>query len=925
MRFPLLASCLLVAASLCAKNTVTEVAQVTGSVQLTTDVDYTITGETPFTTMGSVDIVSTEHAALVLQKVKPSKVIASYMTNILINGEPAVNGTNCQVKMYGTGAIVLPYGKDFRPLTCFTEEGFAGNSCNNYATGHTGGYMNTLTAAKLNNNIRSFKLKRGYMVTFAIGTSGWGYSRCFVADEEDLELSTLPKVLSGKISSFRLFQWYDAQKKGLASDGRREANDKLNTSWCYDWGQGNESLLPDVEWVPNHIYEDWPSSSTCGSVSGSCNMKTNNEPGNAADDHPQTVEQILDNWQNLMRTGMRLCSPSSHDGSLNHLRDFMNEIDKRGWRCDMLDMHCYWPEGSFYNYLESFYNSYKRPIWISEWVWGASWNKNGIFATDGTGSTANQQLNYDHVKPILDHLNETGWVERYAYWNSEADCSKIYFNDGTLSILGKYYASMSTPIGYNKRYEYVPNVVVQEVGELLGTFEKNKRQMTLEWEDPNGDMMSQIKVQMKTPGSTVWEDVTEITPQDQNGKGGVSYSYTVGNLTDPGIYFFRVVTTDCNNLKHFSNDVSCTISAAYSVGSLLYGQLKIANTESVTTEFDEQEAAPYVVMGMVSNKNSANGITNQVQSLSVRSFRFRLHPWTLETPVEISSAETIDYLLLPPDTVFHFDNGMMLISQKIGNIKGDEVKVVFPEPFPEGVTPVVMAQQNTAVASYDPVVTRVYDITRAGFSVKLERQAGVTGTFNAQNVNYFACSPGQLLIGDGKMLTVGSNSESLVGGTSRRTVNYVDADGQQLSFRNPTIIAGAQTNNYPATNVLRQHSTSADDNGEIYCGSYRRQVDGTATNTPTNSASANGDKVGWFIISDAPADAPSVDPVIVPTAITTVKAQGFSVNVHEGAIFADAPVRVFNTAGVQVPLGQRVPAGIYVVTNGQKATKIAVR
>ena len=97
-------------------------------------------------------------------------------------------------------------------------------------------------------------------------------------------------------------------------------------------------------------------------------MKTNNEPGNSADDHPQSVDVVLDNWQNLMRTGMRLCSESSHDGSWSHLRAFIDSIDARGWRCDLLDLHCYWGAPSF-NDFSGYYNSYGgRPIWISEWV-----------------------------------------------------------------------------------------------------------------------------------------------------------------------------------------------------------------------------------------------------------------------------------------------------------------------------------------------------------------------------------------------------------------------------------------------------------------------------------------------------------------------------------------------------------------------------
>ncbi|MBR3619507.1 MAG: hypothetical protein IKN44_07145, partial [Bacteroidaceae bacterium] len=305
-------------------NTKTTVEQVTDAVQLTTDVDYIVSGTTPFTTTGSVDIQNTEHAVLIINAIKPSQVIKNWMSHIYIKGEPAVDGTNCQVKMYNRGAIILPYGKDFQPLTCYTEQNFGGEECSNYSEGSSGGYMKTLSTALLNNQIRSFKLKRGYMVTFAVGTGGWGYSRCFIADQADLEVKTLPNILDHRISSYRLFKWFNAHKAGLASNGDYAANQALNTSWCYDWAQGNESNLPDTEWVPNHIYEDWPSSATCGGVTGSCHMKTNNEPGNSSDDHPQDVATVLDNWENLMRTGMRLCSESSHDGSMAHLQAFID-------------------------------------------------------------------------------------------------------------------------------------------------------------------------------------------------------------------------------------------------------------------------------------------------------------------------------------------------------------------------------------------------------------------------------------------------------------------------------------------------------------------------------------------------------------------------------------------------------------------------
>ena len=148
-----------------ADNTIEKVEQVASAVTLTDDVDYVIIGDEPFTTTGSVDIANTEHAVVILENIRPSKAI-SYLGYITINGEAAVNDENCQVKMYASGAIIMPYGKDFKPLTVYSEPDFGGESVNDFGLEHSNGYMNTLTTAKLNNRIRSFKLKRGYMVTF---------------------------------------------------------------------------------------------------------------------------------------------------------------------------------------------------------------------------------------------------------------------------------------------------------------------------------------------------------------------------------------------------------------------------------------------------------------------------------------------------------------------------------------------------------------------------------------------------------------------------------------------------------------------------------------------------------------------------------------------------------------------------------------
>ena len=168
-------------------------------IKVTADWDFTLKAATPFGDNGFVDIVNTEHAVLIIEKVRPSATL-NLLSHVLINGETAKDGANCQVKLYNRGTIIMPYAKDIKPLTVYSEQNFEGDAVNSFGLENSGGYMNTLSTTKLNNKIRSFKLKRGYMVTFSTLPSGRGYSRCFIAASADLEVKELHAVLDQKIS-----------------------------------------------------------------------------------------------------------------------------------------------------------------------------------------------------------------------------------------------------------------------------------------------------------------------------------------------------------------------------------------------------------------------------------------------------------------------------------------------------------------------------------------------------------------------------------------------------------------------------------------------------------------------------------------------------------------------------------------------------
>lgn len=526
----------------CLANTKKTVTNIAEAIILTDDVDLTVTAATPFTDEGVVDIVNTDHAVLILNAVKPSAAF-KLLKHVKINGADAKNGTNCQVKLYNRGCIILPY-TDKGMLTVYSEPNFGGTSVNNFGTEHSGGYMNTLTEAKLNNKIRSFRLKRGYMVTFSTLPSGRGYSRCFIAADKDLEVAELPTVLDQRISSYRVFKWFDTGKPQVAdAAGNTACCSALNVTSSYTWGVGQD-MSPDFECVPNHIHEGWPAIADCGKVTYSPHMKTNNEPRNPSDDSPATLSEILANWEQLMATGMRLCSPSSWDGSdywdgSGFLKEFFDSIDARGWRCDIIDLHGYWAEGSFSTNIPNWYNAVKRPVWVSEWCWGASWNKNGAFASGVTQAQVKSAL--QRICPVM---NSQAYVERYYYWNSEADISKIY-KGGALTPAGEYYSTINSGVGYNGKYDFIPTTPRQYDPQQFDIAIDGGK-ATISWYDPNGEYNQLMEVQRKLKGGQ-W---TAIYTPEQKEKAA-KYSFVDEEMADGANY--RVHIIDVNGIHRYTD------------------------------------------------------------------------------------------------------------------------------------------------------------------------------------------------------------------------------------------------------------------------------------------------------------------------------------------------------------------------------------
>ncbi len=935
------------------RNEEERVTKVSEERSLITPVDLVITDKEEALT-GSIDIAN-ENAAVIFANANPTTVIDKYLSRITIHGEAAKHNENCRVAIYGHGSIVLPHGRTFAALTVYTEKGFGGES----RTFSPGGRQ--VLSGTWNNSIQSIRLKRGYMATLANHADGTGYSHCYIADREDIEID-LRKEQAGRTTMLRVFKWNWPTKKGC-SDARDE--NMMNTckaTWYYDWGAGRTQRT-NHEYVPQRHHEAgesngqgwkgaWESWDNINAGDETCtHVLGQNEPDNTSGagevytyvtkipDNPRekhAASTLADHAKEFLYSGKRVGTFACCNPNTGWVKEYVDYCRENNIRIDFVATHYYIggqsPQGCI-DRLWSLYNATGLPVWVTEWNNGANWSGESGFSTDAgwyTWGTGNDNAkNGEWLRDVLrraDKPENTKWLERLAVYNAVEGRREIFTN-GQITAGGKIWGAYESDLAYDSdkgSINYFMPWKHHAPHSLEATLNKRTQTVELKWTNPNSDMTDYAVIEQKEGTKWVALDTIPLSEKEE-----MTYTLDVADYA-PAMYELRVKNYEYDGTTHTTDETTTfTLSAARSVGLVQYGQLQIGDTETVQTDIEEYDKAPYVFTGMISNNNAANGISSQLVTTGKSSFKFRFNPWKLTTPVDFNKSENVDYLVLPSDTVIHLPSDMMLITATAGRVKGDEVKVTFPEPYPVGVTPIVVAQQTSSSTTLPPVVVKVWNVTHEGFSIKLMRQEGTTGAFSTQTVNYVACTPGQVSLGGGKLLTVGSDPETPVYGTTNKKVRFLNTANEEIALDNPYIIAAPQTHNYPATSVFRMgNATSTDktEEGFIKSRNIKRQMDATTTVTDKNN-SETGDVVGYLIISNDPNGSTSDPPLV--TAIRDIELQKtneFCVSTAGGRITCDAEgVEAFNAAGQKVAIGQPLAPGIYVVTNGHRSTKVIIR
>jgi Glycosyl hydrolase catalytic core len=112
---------------------------------------------------------------------------------------------------------------------------------------------------------------------------------------------------------------------------------------------------------------------------------------------------------------------------VHYYRAFPNPGDERG------------AATQFYNFLKGIHDRVKRPLWVTEWNNGANWTK----APDPTYAQEKAA-----VEKMIEMLDKTPFVERYAIYNWVEDVRNVQRKDGTLTPAGEAYRDKASPLSY---------------------------------------------------------------------------------------------------------------------------------------------------------------------------------------------------------------------------------------------------------------------------------------------------------------------------------------------------------------------------------------------------------------------------------------------------------------------------------------------
>ena len=346
---------------------------------------------------------------------------------------------------YQNGSVVRPNHDNSSNLTVFSENNFNGEFGN---ISNSDVFADESIPSNLNNNISSFKLKKGFMATFAENNDGTGNSKVFIASKDDIVIDELSDYLNNKISFIRVLPWNWVSKKGTAGDIQY-----MNNNWFYKWSNNGDSDL-DREYTPmawgKGAADDDNDIEIIKSKYKSTHILAFNEPDDCNGQSGQygnmcVVDTSLTYYKNLLKSGLRMVSPACRqDAVFNWLNEFNSKAIDENIRIDVIAVHWYdWgsnPQNSpnanpqdvfnrFVNYLGSVHQMYGLPIWITEF---------------NANRHRNEWVHRQFLQLALPFLEETDYIERYSFFPPTTQVANFFDDNNNFTQIGELYYNFNS-------------------------------------------------------------------------------------------------------------------------------------------------------------------------------------------------------------------------------------------------------------------------------------------------------------------------------------------------------------------------------------------------------------------------------------------------------------------------------------------------
>lgn len=382
-----------------------------------------------------------------LEKTNPQVVLDHHLNQISVNGNNVVYGQNLRLDNYYTkGCVIRIENENTTALQVYEGTNLTGNNAHIYSGVIT---SENEIPNSLNNKIKSFILKKGYMATMAVNSDGTGLSQVYIASEEDLIINNLPNSLLSAVSFIRVVPWNWVDKKGTGGDILG-----LDNSWFYKWSNNGVSDLErecaPMAWGKGAADSQEDIDKYIGKYK-TTHVLAFNESDNCNDQSGQygdlcNTDVAVTIYENLMKTGLRLVSPSCRENApFGWLKEFYDKATAQNIRIDVIGVHWYdWgsnPANSpnanpqnvfnrFKTYLQNVYDLYGLPIWITEF------NANPNRAT---------WVNKGFMELALPYLESLDYVERYAWFQPNSGVADYFENDNYTNVGEFYKNQISTP------------------------------------------------------------------------------------------------------------------------------------------------------------------------------------------------------------------------------------------------------------------------------------------------------------------------------------------------------------------------------------------------------------------------------------------------------------------------------------------------